>query len=382
MTDEWIPLSVPDIGEEEIDAVATVIRRRWLTMGEETANFESEFADFVDAKHAVAVSNCTVALHLALLAMDVKAGDEVIVPSLSFAATANAVLYCGAAPVFADICGPHSLNIDPEDVRSKITEKTRGIIPVHHSGYSADMTAIRQISQEHGLFVIEDAAQAAGSSGPAGTCGSVGDASCFSFYSTKNMTTAEGGMLTTNSDEIAEKARLLRSHAITASVLERDTGKKFGYDIIDLGYNYRMDEIRASIGRVQLRRLKAGNERRAELTGLYHQRLGESGSYDLPFVATDGTSSCHLLPVLLPPGIDRDGIANAMRERKIQTSVHYKPIHLLDYYRRVHGTTENSLPRTEQAAGRELTMPLFASMSDAQVDRVCSVLDECCDKYS
>ena len=379
MTDSRIPLSIPDIGEEEIEAVARVIQRQWLTMGEETLGFEKEFAEAVGAEHAVAVSNCTVALHLALLALGVKPGDEVIVPSLSFAATANAVRYCNATPVFADIYGARNLNIDPVDVAAKINDKTRGVIAVHHSGYAADMVALRSLCEERGLFLLEDAAQAAGSrTSDGGSCGALGDAACFSLYSTKNITTGEGGMVTTNSESLAKQAALLRSHAMTASVLDRDSGKKFGYDVVDLGFNYRIDEIRAAIGRVQLKRLEPGNLRRRELTKRYHETLRAAPAIELPFSEESGEPSCHLLPVVLPVNVDRDSVATVMRDRGIQTSVHYKPIHLMRYYQEVQGTGPGLLPKTEDVAARELSLPLYSTMSDAQVDRVCDVLLNVC----
>ena len=377
-----IPLSIPDIGEEEIEAVAGVIRRQWLTMGPETSAFEQEFAEIAGTATAIAVSNCTVALHLSLLALDVQPGDEVIVPSLTFVATANAVRYCGATPVFADIIGAENLNIDPAEVSRLITAKTKGIIAVHHSGYSADMAALKAIAEEHGLFLIEDAAQAAGSYGDGWTCGAAGDIACFSLYSTKNITTGEGGVITTDNAELAEKAKLLRSHSMTASVLDRDSGKKFGYDVVGLGYNYRIDEIRSAIGRVQLKRLAEGNERRRVLTKRYHGILSEYSELGLPFFNASGRPSCHLLPVILPERLDRDAVAAEMRERGVQTSVHYKPIHLMSYYRDNQGTGEGMLPRTEDLASRELTLPLFSTMSDDQLDRVCDTLIEACDLKS
>jgi dTDP-4-amino-4,6-dideoxygalactose transaminase len=373
-----IPLSIPEIGEEEIEAVAAVIRRRWLTMGNETAAFEKEFALMTEAASAIAVSNCTVALHLALLAVGVKPGDEVIVPSLTFVATANAVLYCGATPVFADIRGAHDLNIDPADVKAKITDRTRCVVAVHHSGYSADMPLLRKICDEAGIFLLEDAAQAAGAGGDGWRCGSSGDIGCFSLYSTKNITTGEGGMITTNNPELSDRMMLLRSHGMTASVLDRDSGKKFGYDVVDLGYNYRMDELRAAIGRVQLGRLDAANRRRHELTRMYHERLIEFPDLALPFLDAGGQPSCHLLPVILPARLDRNTVAETMRDRGIQTSVHYKPIHLMTYYREVRGCVEGTLPITEDVASRELTLPLFATMTDEQVGLVCDGLAEVC----
>jgi dTDP-4-amino-4,6-dideoxygalactose transaminase len=346
---KMIPLSIPEIGEEEVEAVAAVIRRRWLTMGEETAAFEEEFAEMAGAKSAIAVSNCTVALHLALLALGVKPGDEVIVPSLTFVATANAVLYCGATPVFAEIRGVHDLNIDPADVKAKITDRTRCVVAVHHSGYSADMPLLRKICDESGIFLLEDAAQAAGAGGDGWRCGSSGDIGCFSLYSTKNITTGEGGMITTNNPELSDRMMLLRSHGMTASVLDRDSG-----------------------------RLDAANRRRRELTLRYHRRLARFPELSLPFLGASGQPSCHLLPVILPPRLERNAVAESMRDRGVQTSVHYKPVHLMSYYLETQGCGDGMLPITEDVAARELTLPLFATMSDMQVDFVCDTLVEVC----
>jgi dTDP-4-amino-4,6-dideoxygalactose transaminase len=369
-----IPLSIPDIGEEEVEAVSRVLRRRWLTMGEETGAFEDEFARFIEVEHAVALSNCTVALHLALLALGLREGDEVIVPSLSFVATANAVRYCRAAPVFADIRSEDDPNLDPADVAGRLSPRTKGIVAVHYAGYAADMAALRHVAESRGLFLVEDAAQAAGAAGPGFRCGAAGDAACFSFYSTKNATTGEGGMLTTSNGRLAERVRLLRSHGMTATVVERDRGEKFGYDVVDLGYNYRIDEMRAAIGRVQLRRLRENNLRRRHLTARYHDALAGVDGVDLPFRGARGESAHHLLPVLLPVGVDREGVAAAMRKRGVQSSVHYRPIHLMRYYRGAQGTGEGLLPRTEAYAARELTLPLFGTMTEQQVDEVVAAL--------
>jgi dTDP-4-amino-4,6-dideoxygalactose transaminase len=369
-----VPLSVPEIGPDEIAAVTAVLERRWLTMGPETESFEREFAALVGAEHATAVSNCTTALHLALLAVGVKPGEEVLVPTLSFVATANAVRYCGATPVFVESASENDLNLCLEDAAKKITPKTRGIIAVHHSGYAADLMALRAFAKAHGLFYIEDAAQSAGAARDGIPCGASGDLACFSFYSTKNATTAEGGMVTTRNAELAAKVKLLRSHGMTASVVDRDRGKAFGYDVVALGYNYRIDELRAALGRVQLRKLLDGNRRRGEWTARYRRGLTGVPGLVMPFAGAPGESAHHLFPVLLPEGTDRVAFAAELRARGIQSSVHYTPIHLMTYYRETQGTKEGMLPRTEAISRRELTLPLYPSLTEEQVDHVIEVV--------
>ncbi len=379
MTEIEVPLSLPDLDEREIAAATRVLRRRWLTMGEETLAFEAEFAAAVGVPQAVAVSNCTVGLHLALLALGVRPGDEVLVPSLSFVASANAICYCGATPVLAEVTSEADLNLSPADAAARITPRTRGIVAVHYGGYPADMGRLATLARDRGLFLLEDAAQAAGAARDGRACGAWGDAACFSFYSTKNMTTGEGGILTTADAEVAERARLLRSHAMTATVLERDRGERFGYDVVDLGYNYRIDEMRAAIGRVQLEKLAVNNERRRRLTETYRSRLAAAPGVEVPFAGLPGTSSHHLMPVLLPPGTRRDRVAESMRARGIQTSVHYHPIHLMRYYRERYASQTGMLPLTERVAERELTLPLYASMGEAAVEKVTEALRQSLD---
>jgi dTDP-4-amino-4,6-dideoxygalactose transaminase len=363
-----VPLSIPDIGEEEVEAVSRVLRRQWLTMGEETQAFETEFAALVDAPHAVAVSNCTAALHLALAALDIGPGDEVLVPSLTFVATANAVRYCGATPVFVDILSADDLTMDPADAASKLTERTRAVMPVHHSGYAADISAFRALARERGIALVEDAAQSIGASRDGVSCGVAGDLACFSFYSTKNATTAEGGMVTATKEDLAQRVRLLRSHGMTASVLERDRGEKFGYDVVGLGYNYRIDEMRAAMGRVQLAKLPARNAHRRELVRRYWDGLEGVPGLELPFRDAPGVSACHLMPTVVPAGVDRNDIANGLRERGIQSSVHYRPVHTLTAY--ADRREEARCPVTDDVAARELSLPLYGTMPVEHVDIV------------
>jgi len=371
---QWkIPLSDIDFGSEERDAVDSVLQSRWLTMGSVTEEFEQAFAAYVGAKYAIAVTNATAALHLACVAAGLGAGDEAIVPSLTFVATANAVRYTGATPVFADIAGEHDLNISYHSIEKAISERTRAILVVHYGGYACDMPSIMQLAREHGLKVIEDAAHAVGSELGGIKLGVWGDMGCFSFFSNKNMTTGEGGMIVTNDEGYSQRLRLLRSHGMTSLTWDRHKGHAWSYDVVDLGYNYRIDEIRAALGSVQLEKLPANNERRRQLTQIYRDALQElTPQVVTPFVNHAGISAAHLMPVLLPSGTDRQSFMESMKLQGIQTSIHYPPIHTFTAYS--GGKAKHSLPNTEDIAGREITLPLYPAMSEQDVFTVAKAI--------
>ena len=369
---EWrVPLSDLDFGQAEKEAVNQVMDRGWLAMGEITQQFEAEFAAMTGVRHAIAVTNGTASLHLALLALGIGPGDEVIVPSLTFVATANAILYAGAKPVFADITSLENLNISVEEIEKKISSRTRGIMVMHYGGYPADMPAILEIAQRHNLRVIEDAAHAPGAEIDGRKMGAWGQIASFSFFPNKNMTTAEGGMLTTDDDALAQKMRTLRSHGMTTLTWDRHRGHAWSYDVTDLGYNYRIDEIRSAIGREQLKKLLQNNNRRAELTALYRELFARHvPEISIPFAGFPWRSSHHILPILLPAGVNRRRFAEVMKEQRVQTSLHYPPIHLFQYYRENGLSPEQPLPMTEAAAAREVTIPLYATLQPAQVEIV------------
>ncbi len=365
---DWrVPLADLTFGQEEETAVMGVLRSKWLTMGAITQEFEADYARMVGAKHAIAVSNATEALHLACLALGIGPGDEVVVPSLSFVATSNAVLYTGADVRFADIIGPDDLTIDPEDIARQIGSKTRAIIVMHYAGYPCQMKEIMEVAAKANLQVIEDAAHAPGASLNGKVLGTWGTIGCFSFFSNKNLSTGEGGMLVTDRDDVAEKVRLMRSHGMTSLTYDRHRGHASSYDVVELGYNYRIDEIRSALGLEQLKKLTANNLLRKALTERYWQALAGSG-LGLPFRATRGSPSYHILPVLLPEGIDREKFMGALRTAGIQSSIHYPPIHRFSYYQSRYGTL--SLPKTEAVSKSELTLPLYPTMSTAQLDLV------------
>ena len=370
-----VPLADVRLGPEEIAAVTAVLHSGWLSMGPKTQEFEAAWAHFLDVKHAFAVANGTAALHLACLAAGLDPGDEVLCPALTFVASANAILYTGARPVFVDIAGPHDLNLSVTDAAAKVSERTRAIMVVHYGGYPCDMDAVASLARQHRLKIIEYFAHAPGARyqsrqgpRPAGTLGDVG---CFSFFSNKNLTTGEGGLVVTNDDALAATIKYLRSHGMTTLTWDRHRGHSFSYDVVGLGYNYRLDEMRAALGLVQLQRLEGWNRRRQELTGQYRRELGQLRQLSLPFAQAPTGSTHHLFPVLLPPGSDRARFMASLAARGVQTSVHYPPIHRFSYYGKMWPPGyDHRLPHTEAVAAREVTLPLFPTMTPAQLDLV------------
>ncbi len=370
-----ITLADLDFDQEEEAAVLSVLRSRWLTAGEVTRRFEEAFAKFVGARHAVAVSNATAGLHLACLTAGLGSGDEVIVPSLTFVATVAAVLYVGAKPIFADITSEADLTLSPDSIAERITKHTRAVIPMHYGGYACDMTAIMSLAEKYHLTVIEDAAHAPGSILEGRNLGTWGKAGVFSFFSNKNLATGEGGMLVTDDDEVASQARSLGSHAMTSLTWDRHQGHAWSYDVTDIGYNYRLDEIRSAIGLVQLGKLERNNQRRRSLTDLYHRQLSEDApDLGLPFLNHRGQSAAHLLPVLLPAGKDRIKFMEQMKKQGIQTSIHYPPTHHFSYYQRIMAC--HPVPVTEEVAAREVTLPLHPLLTEAQARDVSTAVKD------
>ncbi|GAP11696.1 predicted pyridoxal phosphate-dependent enzyme [Bellilinea caldifistulae] len=377
-----VPLADLDIGTDEILAVQKVLESRWLTMGSVTQQFEQEFAKKIGARHAFAVTNGTAALHLACLALGLGPGDEVIVPSLTFVASANAIRYTGATPVFAEIVSPKDLNISPVAVEKRINPRTRAIMVVHYGGYACDMTAIQTIAERHNLKIIEDAAHAVGGELEGTALGCWGEIGCFSFFSNKNMTTGEGGMVVTNDDELADRLRLLRSHGMTTLTWDRHQGRAIDYDVVMLGYNYRLDEIRSAIGLVQLNKLEKNNEQRRKLTRHYHSMLKKTlPQVETPFENYRGKTSAHLLPILLPQAANRRKIIEFLKSRGIQTSIHYPPVHQFSIYQPDTRPNNPALPITEEVGQRELTLPLYPAMTGEDVALVVNTLGEALEAF-
>ena len=371
MASDKIPLFDLNFGDEEAHAVAETVRSGWISMGPKTAALEERFAAHLGTAHAVCVGSCTAALHLAL-ALVVKPGDEVIVPSLTFVATVNAVRYVGAIPVFADIKGPDDLTLDMQDVKRKISPRTRAVVVMHYAGFACDMAALANLAREHDLRVVEDAAHAPISSVDGRSLGTIGDIGCFSFFSNKNITCAEGGMLVTADDEFARHARLMRAHGMTSVSYDRVKGHATSYDVVELGYNYRIDDIRASLALAQFGKLHADAECRRVLRARYEDNLRDVEGVVVPFTSHAHPSSNYIFPIVLRRGgaDGRERVRQRLADEGIQTSVHYSPVHRFSIYR----DAAVSLPQTEFAGDHEITLPLFGRMSPAQVDRVTQVL--------
>jgi dTDP-4-amino-4,6-dideoxygalactose transaminase len=374
-------LSEVDLGDEELEAVRQVLMSKWLSYGIVTEQFERRFSDYLGVKHAIAVASGSAALHLACLAAGVMPGDEVIVPSLTFAATANSVLYCGAKPVFADVTSLEDLNISPLSIAERITPRTKAIIVLHYGGYPANMSVIMEIARQHNLTVIEDAAHAPGARYGSKKCGAIGDIGCFSFFANKNLVTGEGGMVVTDRDPWADRMRILRSHGMTTLSWHRYQGRAISYDIEALGYNYRTTDISSAIGSVQLGKLETNNRRRHNLVRQYVEELPSTDGFLIPFRDPEGESSYHLFPILLPKSLDRDSFVREMAKNGIQTSVHYKPIHLLSYYRSRFPRQEAEVATTEEVGRRVVTLPLHPLMSDTDIRLVAASIRTILDRH-
>jgi dTDP-4-amino-4,6-dideoxygalactose transaminase len=361
-------VSEPVLGDEEKAALAAVIESGWVTMGDRVREFEQTFARLHEAEDSVAVGSCTAALHLILHALGIGPGDEVLVPSLTFVATANSVLYVGARPVFVDIGSADVPLMSLDDAEAKCTSRTKAIILVHFAGYLAHRDAWQSFARRKGLLLIEDAAHAPGLP----EVGSYGEAAAFSFYGNKNMTTAEGGAIIARSRTLRETIRQARAHGMTSGARQRLNSRRPDYDVTILGFNYRMDELRAALGLVQLKKLTEWNDIRRRLSATYRELIAElCPSVMVPFEAP-WPSTHHLLPIVLPPATNRQRIIDRLRKRGIQTTVHYPPVHRLTFYRDLYPDT--ALPRTEDFARRELTLPLHPRMSTLDVDKVVNAL--------
>lgn len=377
-----MPLSDLAVDDQLRAAIDDAVASGWWSMGPRVAELEQRFAALCEVRHAIAVSSGTAALHLSLLAIGCGPGDEVILPSLTFVAAANMVLAVGATPVFCDVTGEHDLNLSIDDVRRRITPSSKALLLVHYGGHPCDMDGVMQLAAEHGLHVIEDAAHAPGARWKGRPCGGIGALGCFSFFSNKNLPVGEGGMVTTEDDELAERVRLGRSHGMTTLTWDRHRGHAAGYDVLAPGYNYRLDELRAAIGIVQLDRLLEANATRARHVEHYRKALAGIDGITVPFAPDgfdgpdgSGRDGCvpahHLQVVLLPSGTDRDALRVRLTEAGVQTSVHYPPIHRFTAYRDLGA---HDMPVTDAIADRLLTLPLYPHMTNEQVELVSSAL--------
>jgi dTDP-4-amino-4,6-dideoxygalactose transaminase len=366
MTQWSVPLSDLAVTEEDIAVVADVYRSGWLSMGPETEAFERDFAAYTGARHALAVANGTAALHLLCAGVGLGPGDEVVVPSMTFVATVNAIAYTGATPVFADIAGLAEPWLDAAAAAAAITPRTKAIMNMTYGGHPGCTEALCTLAEARGLIVLEDAAHAVGSWLGDRHLGTFGTAGAFSFFANKNLAVGEGGMVVTDVDEVAARMRLLRSHGMTTLTWDRHRGHASGYDVVALGFNYRIDEPRSALARRRLARLDAENGARARLDVRYREQLaGIEGLTPALVPGSEKRLAHHLFTVVLDEGVDRAGFRELLAGRGIQTSVHYPPAHEFSIYAGGPG-----LPLTEAYGGRAVTLPLFATMTAAQQDEV------------
>lgn len=366
-------LSELEFDEAEFGGVLDALDSAWITAGPRTEAFEKAFAELTGTNHAVALSNGTAALFLALKAIGIGPGDEVLVPSLTFVATAAAVLHCGARPVLVDICSLDNPTMSAVDAASKITPRTKAILPVHYAGIPANMNELYALATLHGLSLVEDAAHAPGARFAGRGCGSFGEAGCFSFFGNKNITTAEGGMITTSNPELAHRLRLLRSHGMTVTSWDRDKGRPSHYDVLEFGFNFRFDDIRAALGLAQLKKLEDLNRRRRKLVQRYNESFAAANlDLILPFASVEENKepAYHIYPVVFASSSERDSMGELLKSEGIQTSIHYSPIHYFSAYRNSFAPVH--LPVTETFAERELTLPLYPSLTETQVDTIVS----------
>jgi len=375
--ERFLPFCLPDIGQDEIDEVVDSLESGWITTGPKTKLFERRFREYVGSKHAIAVNSCTAGLHLALVAAGIGEGDEVITTPLTFCSTANVIVHQRATPVLADI-GEEDFNIDPKEIRKRITSRTRAIIPVHMAGQPCDMDAILQIARDHSLLVIEDAAHAVGAKYNGRMMGSIGDVTVFSFYATKNLTTAEGGMITTDNKELAEMMRILSLHGISADAWKRYSAEgSWYYEVLYPGYKYNMTDIQSSLGLHQLSRLEGFIETRERYAQMYTEAFADMPEIITPRVRPDVRHAWHLYIIRLSLrelGMDRSQFIDALRAENIGTSVHFIPIHLHPYYQSSYGFKLGDFPRAETVYESIVSLPLYTRMTERDVHDVISAV--------
>jgi len=379
-----LPYGHQSIGEDDIQAVVEVLRSDWLTTGPKVAEFEEAFAAEVGAKFAVSFSSGTAALHGAACAAGLGPGDEAITSPLTFAATANCVLYQGAEPVFADVC-PDTLNLDPDQCAARITPKTRAVLPVDYAGHPADLDAVLQVAGQHGLTVIEDACHALGAAYKGRRTGGVAHMTVFSFHPVKHVATGEGGMVTTNHQEFAEKLRRFRNHGISTDARQRQTAGQWHYEMVDLGFNYRLTDIACALGLSQLKKLKSNLARRREIADRYTAAFRQIPGVIPPTVRREVNPAWHLYPIRIEGArlrADRAQIFHALRAENIGVNVHYIPVHLHPYYRDRLGYKGGEYPVAERAYEQLISLPMFHGMTDQDVEDVVQALGKVLTHYA
>jgi len=370
--ESFLPYGRQSVDEADIQAVVDVLRSDWLTTGPKVVEFEEAFAARVGATHAVSFSSGTAALHAAAFAAGLKPGDEAITSPLTFAATANCVLYQEATPVFADVTAD-TLNLDPDEVEKKISRHTRAILPVDYAGHPASLTPIRDIAQKHELVVIEDACHALGAEYEQRQVGGIADMTVFSFHPVKHVTTGEGGMVTTNNPQFAETLRRFRNHGISSGARQRQNAGQWHYEMVLLGFNYRLPDILCALGIQQLKKLDANLARRREIAARYSDAFRQIPGVIPPTVRAEANPAWHLYPIRLEAEkltVDRARVFRALRAENIGVNVHYIPVHLHPYYRDRFGYKGGEFPVAENAYTRLISLPMFHAMSDQDTEDV------------
>lgn len=379
-----VPFHIPCIGKEEINAVVETLESGWITTGPKTKSFEEAFARHIGVRHAVAVNSCTAALHLSLEAIGLKEGDEVLLPTLTFTATAEVVTYFKAKPVLVDV-DPIHFNLSVEDTQRKITSKTRCIIPVHFAGHACPMDPILDLAKSKKLAVIEDAAHAIPAKYKGRNIGTLSAMTAFSFYATKTLATGEGGMVTTDDDALADRIRMMRLHGMSRDAWKRYRADgNWRYEIIEAGYKYNLTDLQSALGLVQLARCKEMWKSRARIAQKYTHALASMEAYHSLPVASDVQHAWHLYVVLVDPSklhIHRDQVIEELRERGIGTAVHFIPLHLHRYYREKWGYRTGDFPIAEEYFDRCISLPIYPGMTDEDVTQVIEALDEIATKF-
>ena len=378
-----IPFHKPFIAEEEISEVVDTLKSGWITMGPKTIRFEQQFAGYISSEYAIAVNSGTAALHLAVKVIDLNPGDEVIIPTTTFTATGEVVCYGNAVPVIVDV-DKETHNISVAAIEKAVTPRTKAIIPVHIAGQPCDMDEIIHLARAHRLFVIEDAAHAIPAWYRKRRIGTIADITCFSFYSTKPLTTGEGGMVTTEKEDWAERVRTLRLHGITKDAWRRySKGGSWYYEVIEPGFKYNMTDLQASLGIAQLKKVDWLWEKRKEIARRYTEAFTSTGGVIPPYVKADRESAWHLYVIKLrleALTIDRDGFIEKLRERGIETSVHFIPLHRHPFYKNTYGLTPEAFPNAEWVYERSISLPIFPGMTDQEVNYVIEQVADLCRK--
>ncbi|MFH1445177.1 MAG: DegT/DnrJ/EryC1/StrS family aminotransferase [Nanoarchaeota archaeon] len=380
--EEFLPFGKPTVGEEEINEMIDTLKSGWLSMGPKTIKFEERFKEYVGSNFAVSCNSCTMALFLSLHAIGVKKGDEVILPTTTFASAANVVVHLGAKPVFVDITR-NTYNIDPEKIEQAITKKTKAIMPMHYAGHAADMDKIMDIAKKHSIPVVEDAAHGIGTLYKGKKIGSVGDFTCFSFYATKTMTTGEGGMITTNNEEAANRLKTLRLHGISSDAWKRYSDKgSWYYEVTEAGFKANMTDMQAALGLHQLNKLEGFIETRKKNADYYTSRFSELEEITTPKTLEYTRHSWYIYPILVDGlKINRDEFIKAMRAENMGTSVHFIPLHLQPFYQKTFGYKKGDFPNAEGIYERMVSLPFFSHMTEKDTEDVANAVERIVNYY-